>query len=673
MSPAPKKSALERFAAKIDHADKPAIEAPRVKSFREFLDKHGRVLTKDGARPFSFAGRQPLAATVAIIDDMLGSTTGKPLKDASLAICGGAQFGKTILAMHLLVYAMGVRFLRAGYYLPDDDLVQGLVDTKLRPEIIDLMPWLGSMMSIGKTVNESGRAVNRKGAFMATDGKHTGLGYMRGMGKIPTSFSMDLIIEDEKDDIPDRAAKFLPGRLSSSDLRLRFSIGTQRIFGAGQQKEFEEGTQHVGTLTCSCGRRHNPEEDFPAIVRMMLDHEPRLTDPQLTHEGDFKSAAASHVFDHEARYYFACVDCGRELEREAIAFEARRPERAAQRKYSIRISQLSTPAIDLKQIVADWCNNAVRDPEAMRSFRCDRLAIPKSTAQKIEPAVIERARSLAPYDLTLKPRDKAPVFCGLDTGDRCWFTARDVASPLDKRVTWAEQLSAERCRERVPLLFATLGASCLFVDAGPLRDLARDLCLLLQPKLRDVKQTPQIGEGAYINFGDGLSWDGPNGRWLGLKCAAVEFTQKDGAGVRHKLGVTQDGQFYPIIAANRDETIQTVVDELLTPAEDVIEVVAGKIRSEPALRLPAKRAGSAPAVDLLAAHIMTGARKQPDDKGSLHFVDQVENHFLLSLAYGRLAERIGGNTKASSFAFRRIEAGRNAALDRVRERKAVLL
>lgn len=639
-------NAFQQLGARLDEAAKPAIAAPRVSSFREFLERFGRVLTKAGGAPYSLKGRAPLAAAVELIDLMFGSSTGKPLTDSSLAICGGAQFGKTILAFHILAYAMAVRFMRVGYYLPDDDLVQGLVDTKLRPELIDLMPWLGAMMTIGQTVNESGRAVNRKGAFMATDGKNTGLGYMRGMGKIPTSFSMDVIIEDEKDDIPEGRAKFLAGRLSSSDLRLRFSIGTQRVFGSGQHKEFESGTQHVGAIACpQCGRAHNPEEEWPGIVRVAMDGAPRTDDPVLTNEGDFKRPGANQsaaAFDHDARYYFGCVVCGHELDREAISFTPRRPERAAQRRFSIRISQLCTPAVDLKQIVADWCNNAVRDPESMRAFRCDRLAIPKSVAQKLEPAVIERARTVAPFDLSLNRRQGAAVFAGLDTGDRCWFFARDVLSPADIRATWAEQLSAERVRARVPQLVATLGVTALFVDAGPLRDLARDLCFDLQPELRAFHAGGGVNPSSVIHFGGSLSWNGETKRWHGLRCAAVEFALQEGQGVVHKLGITQDGLLYPVIQANRGETIQRAVDELLTPAEDVSQMIDGKLRTDPAMRLPRVVPGCPPIVPLLEAHFMTGARRELDDKGRLNFVDGVENHLLLANAYSALAHLVGG-------------------------------
>lgn len=214
-------------------------------SFTDFLANHARVKSRDGSTPYTFEGREALLHVAGLIDRILGSETGKPLPDSTLAICGGAQFGKTIIVLLLAAYLTGVQFRNIGIYLPDDDLVQGIVDGKFRPEVVDLHPWFARMLSLGKTVNESGKSVNRKGAFMVSNGKQRGLGYIRGMGKIPTSFSMDVTLQDEKDDINPNKAKYVSGRTASSDLRFGIAIGTQRYHGLGQNKEFLDGTQEV--------------------------------------------------------------------------------------------------------------------------------------------------------------------------------------------------------------------------------------------------------------------------------------------------------------------------------------------------------------------------------------------------------------------------------------------
>jgi hypothetical protein len=756
---------------KFDQDAKPKVSTPKVSSFREFLLTQARVKTQSGEyAAYSFEGREALEFLVWVIDEVLGKshhegtkgeqseayasargetagapregtrptttagTTGghrpplqadatkrvPPITDARLTATGSAQWGKTILELNLLAYLCGVEFRSAGLFLPDGDLVEGVVDSKFRPDVLDQQAWLNDLIVVGKAENLSGKTVNRKGLFTCTDGSRKSHVMIHGMQKIPTTFSFDVVIEDEKDDIPQDKSKYLTARMTASDLRFRLSIGTQRYAGAGQNLEFEKGTMHTGFFACpECGHKQNPEENFPAIVRLAVDGEPRVTDPQLQLEGNFKrgvhheeheghegeprlaSAAtgerpAAHAtstadrvyeFEPEGLFYLGCVQCGTELNRRKPEFIAKHPEREKQHHWSVRISQLLVAAIELKQIVADWCNNAVRDPDAMKTFYVDRLGLPRSNSQGLDQKILDRSRNIEPsFDLSLKPEDGEVRFAGLDTGDRCWLTVRSVDGPRStpaataettgghrpplqggfktKRMTWMEQLSAERVRARVPQVVEAAGVSCLFVDAGPLRDLARDLCFLLNGLVDFVPIKVGDPEKAIIHFPGGLVWDGRNEVWKGLKCAAVEFSLKEGKGIHHKLGITQDGLFYPIIACNRDETIERVVNELLTVEENVIEVVDGKARTVPSLRLPRRTAGSPKIIETYDAHVISGSRRERDDKGlAEHFVDGCENHFLLSTAYGALAETVGAiGSQTSSGGFRTVKAFRTGKL-----------
>jgi hypothetical protein len=712
-----KNSAILRVARKLERkrAEK---EPPRIDSFGDFLTHHARVKSGSGYIPYHFAGREALRPIVERLDQILASGE----TDVSLAICGGAQFGKTVLMLNLLAYLVAVRFRNVGYYLPDDDLVSGLVDGKLRPDVLDQIPWLARLIAVGKTLNASGRAVNRKGAFLCTDGSRTALAFMRGLGKIPTSFSMDVVVQDEKDDLPEEHARFLAGRMTASNLRLTLLIGTQRYHGAGQNLAFTEGTQHIGLLTCpGCGKRHNPETMWPGICRLVVDGKDSHQWPKLTVEGHFASVvvAAVSTGDHATAhtddghrpplqkgtaaqraaattlipfspgqtYQLCCPDCGALLDREHPEWHAQAPDRELLRRWSYRLSQLLIPGIELDQIVAAW-QLAIRDPEHMTVFCTDRLALPKSTTQTLTPGVLEAARGDYKLEVRrMKVEGKAPDhfsaspssffllpssfrYAGLDMGDQCWFVARaaDAKAPHQARLLWIEPIAAERVRTRVPELFRELGLSVLCVDAGPLRDLSRDLVFMLNG-LDEAAVPSSYDPARNIYFSGGLSGsrrtpcDGPAGeasvagsatatlqwhaaseKWQNVRCAAVEFTQREGQGLRHKLARTQDGRLYPLIAAHRDETIQRVVQELLPSDEahprllERTDGTAEQIFSQRFI-LPTATDETRATLDVYERHLLAGARQERSSDGrSLRYLDKCENHFLLATAYAALAE-----------------------------------
>jgi hypothetical protein len=715
--------------------------APRIDSFLDFLLHHARVKSGAGYVPYHFAGREALRPIVERLDQILQSGE----CDCSLAICGGAQFGKTVLMLNLLAYLVAVRFRNVGYYLPDDDLVSGLVDGKLRPDVLDQIPWLARLIAIGRTLTPTGRATNRKGAFLCTDGTRTALAFMRGLGKIPTSFSMDVVVQDEKDDLPDEHARFLAGRMTASNLRLSLLIGTQRYHGAGQNLAFTEGTQHVGLLSCpGCEVRTNPETAWPGVCRLVIEGVPSCEWPRLTGEGHFskekverkkekvgegddcetgslsvgrgalkidssrkeevgdgddgafgasrgnsaegsrrrpcaglvgceqvnsslpgsgapRPAVAGYLSDRDSqsspsvrateliafspgqRYALCCPACGAVLDRAHPQWHAEAPEREALRRWSYRISQLLMPAIELEQIVAAW-QLAVRDVDQMAVFCTDRLALPKSTTQTLTPALIEQARG--DYFLEVKSEKEKGEraegtdpsyfsfdtssfvrFGGLDMGDQCWFVARavDTRPPYGVRLLWVESMAAERVRSRVPELFRALELTALCVDAGPLRDTARDLVFEL-------------------NASAPPTWHEPSQKWRGVRAMAVEFTQREGMGLRHKFAQTQEGRAYPLLAAHRDETIERVVRELLPPGVGdprLLERPDGTAEQIPTQRffLPAKTESTREVLDLYERHLLAGSRQERDGK-ALRYLDRCENHFLLATAYAALAELI---------------------------------
>lgn len=651
-------SLIGKLSQRIDAGNALAVDAPRVASFREFLEKCARAPVGKGEYgPYTFTGREALLEIVDDIDRVLGSKTGKPIKDATISIAGGAQFGKSVLELNLGAYACGIAWHRWGFYLPDKDLVEGMVDTKFRPDILDQLPWFAQMTKVGKAVNKSGKAVNRKGAFTVTDGKRKSQGMIIGLNKVPTTFTFDITTLDEVDDIKPKLEKFVAARMTSSDLRFTINIGTQRIAGRGMHKKWKDGSQGVKLHTCpSCGHEQNLEEQWPQCCRVALTGTPRTDDPQLTNTAEFKReetgpSLATHDPAHV--YYFACTRCGAELDRSRRGFRwhHRRPEQIRLENTSYRISQFGIPAIDISQIVAHWAK-AVVDPEQMVTFNCDRRAMPESTEQKISGAILDRARRVEVYDLAPRARPGCPVFAGLDTGRRCWFFAREVEKPDLKRVLHLEQIALGNTLERVTQLHALLGVACLFIDQGPETDLARTLALRLNG-LENLTTWPKPpkGDGAHVSFPSGLKWNGSSGCWENLRCAVVAFTKKKrGAGISQGFDIFEKANrdvFVPLIECNRFESIDRVVREFLTPAEnvsEVIELAKGQtyIRTAPAMRLPRRTPGAPKVLELLDEHLLTGSEREEE---SGDYVDRCENHFLLADAYSGLAETVGGTAR----------------------------
>lgn len=656
-------------------ADTRSVRAPQRNSFAQFLTcdakvpgDSSRTETRGTFAQFSFAGREALIAIVDTVDHILGSSTGAPIKDAQIDLAGGAQFGKTVLQHACMAYATGQLFRSALMFLPDVGLVNDMVQTKFRPNVIDQLPWFADMLRLGTVVNNSGRTLHRIGAFQVTDGVRRCNGMFAGLGKVPTSVSGDIALLDELDDVDERNMKYVGGRLGASDLRFTFRIGTQRVHGRGMNKAWREGSQGVVEWICPrCKRANNPEESFPGIVCLREEKSAaRGKGPaRLTYAGDFRRGDEIVApFAAEQTYYVGCLGCGTELDRSEPTWRHRKPDRLALHRWSFRISQLSIGAIDLDKIVRQWVE-AIEDTDKMVVFRCDVLGLPKSTAQKLEPDMIDRARNIEVFDIA-PPISTSPRYAGLDMGQRCWFVAREARNRAEKRIIWAESIALHAVAGRVPELMRQLGIGCLTIDQMPETRESRTLALAING-LSSIPMWPRIpssGECTLI-FPGGLRFTRDtkgNESWTGCKAAVVRFDKKKpGQGIEWGIDIFEGPSGHdmavPLINCNRQEFVDGVVAEFLTPKEGVMEVIPGHgLREIPAIRLPRIPRGGAEVWEQFETHHVAGSEREKDEGGQMgDYVDGIANHFLFANGYSRLAEVMGGRSVRVPFAYTRVQ------------------
>jgi len=667
MDPVIPRDALALMESELNAADAGAAPACDL---NDFLSHHARVRTRDGSyAPFSFAGRLPLVFVGELLQKVIRNTkhheavtiegiTYGPgaLKGATIAVCGGAQFGKTVLELNVGGYVTTVEMLNFGYYTSDLLLLATIIDTKFRPDVVDQIPWMAAMISVGKGESRSGKSVNRKNAFQVSAGDKRALGYFNGMQKPPTTITLDIAVLDEVDDIPEKNIGFIAGRMTNSDVQLTCYIGTQRIHGAGQNARYLAGTMHRWMVACpNCGHDVNLEEAWPGVCRISKDGKwwPGLNDPKLDE---------THVYDPDLTYYAGCPDCGAVLDRDAGRLVAEHPERAKQRNWSIRISQMGCSGIPWRDQVASWFA-ALADPNpgAMAAWHCDRRAIPHAGAeQPITPSVLSRARSCslnaepvqpgetepAQYDMSLTSlATGAPRLAGFDTGPRSWLFINERISSRVRALVWAEMIASGNAFARLLQLYQAKAFDVIFLDAGGEPDLTKRIVLAMNGL--DTWTPPNmpaadLRKATLSEIGAGLTWDGTRAQWHGIRAAAVAFSLREAGGVQQDIGFTQDGRIYPLIKCNRGESIEGFVNSFLTPKEGVVQQLTGldgmaSLRLLPLQRLPRTSIGPGVTDSMLDTHL-TNLRRIRDTAGHEDWADGVENHLGLAGTYAHLAE-----------------------------------
>ena len=130
-----------------------------------------------------------------------------------------------------------------------------------------------------------------------------------------------------------------------------------------------------------------------------------------------------------------------------------------------------------------------------------------------------------------------------------------------------------------------------------------------------------------------LRWHAETEKWSGLRAVPVEFTQRSGQGIRHKIGRTQDDRLYPLLAAHREESIARVIRELTAHRPAAAPIAPCRFL------LPQPEDATREALTLYHRHLLTGSRQERSADGrTLRYLDHCENHYLLATAYAALAE-----------------------------------
>jgi hypothetical protein len=224
------------------------------------------------------------------------------------------------------------------------------------------------------------------------------------------------------------------------------------------------------------------------------------------------------------------------------------------------------------------------------------------------------------------------------------------------------------------MLMNALGICCILLDAGGEPDLTKRLVLALNG-LDDYVPPPvprQALLGSQLShLGVGVSWDGRQGAWQGIRAAAVLFVPGQARGLEQTLGFTQEGRIYPLIKCNRGESIQTAVNDFLTPAEGVIEMIKegrgasveggttsgiehptgssahdtglsplSALRTLRRARLPQSYIGPGVSQAVLEGHLLNLRRERNPRTQADEWIDGVENHLGLAKTYARLAQTL---------------------------------
>lgn len=390
--------------------------------FSSYLRKHIRP---DNRLPYSFEGHEALRG---------------PLLDKSLrlVIHKGSQIGVSLGLIGLSFFYIDTRKLDGIYFLPTDKLAAEFGSTRVN-RVIDLNDYYRPIITELQRINK------RKKDSMTIKRIRDNYFYIKGLDTIRNALSVpaDFLVYDEVDDINKEHMTFSQDRIGHSKFGRIIRVGVGRNPGDGIDLAYsEKSDRHLWMHKCEgCGREQVLADEF--------------------YEKEKKDAegACNAYRDSDGNWFFGCINCGKEIDRDKGRWVAERPD-VETRGY--RISQLDISWISANSIMQRWLDDK-DDPRKRAWFNCSVLAkADAGPGQRITEDVLNAstgARTMI---------DRADYsFIGVDRGNTCHLAIGILVGDGDFEFIHFEKFPEEAIEDRFADLWRRFNCQMAVIDARP--------------------------------------------------------------------------------------------------------------------------------------------------------------------------------------------------------------
>ena len=339
-----------------------------------------KYIVPDNVPAYSFEGHEALR---------------EPLLDESkeLAILKASQLGVSTGLLGHCFFRCDDGSWDVQYFLPTKDVIERFSAGKV-DRLINRNPHLKAMVRSRREVDSKSKDTIEIKSF------RNNFLYIKGMDSQRSLLSdpADMIVFDEVDQLNQKHMTQAKDRIAHSRFGFRRYAGVGMMPGLGIDKIYaEKSDKRVRVFRCpACGKDDQVLADlFPDNARQ----------------------------DSDGNWYFGCVDCGAEFDRDNGARWVAQKESGGMPGY--RISALDIAAISANYIMQLY-QEAEGDMTAKATFRSTVLTIPDAGAgQPITDVVLKNCEG----DYFMLPRSKYS-FLGIDVGNVCHIYIRQ-AKPED--------------------------------------------------------------------------------------------------------------------------------------------------------------------------------------------------------------------------------------------------